>query len=332
MRASELLQIFLPGFGLGDVVLFRVDAGRERGLSYGHLMRCAVLARVLEQAGCAAKFVMERTDEGMDYARSIGLEVEAYAPSRFMDMCAEAHAVVFDLPGELPDAALYGAYDLGDRVVVIDDVNRHVPAAHVVLNSSVLACADLYPEDARLLLGPRYFFLPPEYEDAARTAGSAPGACRVLFTFGGSDPTGLTLQVLSALVGSADLGAQYTVVLGPGFGPVEQAESLCTRVSGDCRILHAPDDLLSCFLQSDIVVTSGGRTLYELHALRVPTIAVASIGHEAEAVAAFAEQGLLLAGFEQWDAALFIRVFEDAVANSMEGVDAHSGGGQKAHR
>lgn len=332
MKIKELLQLLFPASKRGDTVLFRVDAGRKRGLSFGHLSRCAILADGLKEAGVAAEFVMFETTEGMEYARSLGLTVVPYDTEDFRARCAEASAVVFDLPWGLPEADMAAACDARPRVVVIDDTNRKVNHAHAVLNTSVLAQADNYTAEADLFLGPRYFFLPPQYESVTKTAGSATARPRVLFTFGGSDPTGLTERVLLALADEPDMGAELLVVLGPGFGGVAKARELCAKLPTPCDILHAPDDLLSCFLQSELVVTSGGRTLYELHVLEVPTIAIASIDHEADAIAAFAERGMLVAGLEQWDAYGFVRALKEYVSNSMEGVDAHSGSGRPAHR
>jgi spore coat polysaccharide biosynthesis predicted glycosyltransferase SpsG len=64
----------------------------------------------------------------------------------------------------------------------------------------------------------------------------------------------------------------------------------------------------------DVAVTTGGLTLYELRAIGVSTIAVASISHEAAVVRAFSARGELIAGLTSWDETEFVAAVEAAVA------------------
>lgn len=98
--------------------------------------------------------------------------------------------------------------------------------------------------------------------DGARARGSARGRGnprgRVLITFGGEDPAGLTEKVLVKLFSLHDPAIEsVTVVEGPLFGPRQYPHR--SRFS----LLRAPDNLASKLGEYDLIITSYGLTAFE---------------------------------------------------------------------
>ncbi|MDR3044987.1 MAG: hypothetical protein LBU75_12130 [Desulfovibrio sp.] len=330
--SPEFRDLLLEGTGPAGTILFRVDAGRAPGLSYGHLSRCLLLSRGLRQRGADTALLMGGLPDGVAYARSQGERVLAPTPEALRR--ASVRTLVIDLPYDPEPELLEAARSAGLLLAYLDDTGRSHIAADVVLNSSILATPDMYPLVRTALLGPAHFFMPPE--DAAlsrrcggRTASNVPGAPvapntpaipsaqsspvtqptpdtrpRVALTFGGSDPTGLTGKVLATLAEAA-LPLSLTVILGPGFAAETPIEPLAESLAA--TVIRAPERLLPILCDADLVLCAGGRTLYECHALGLATLAIASTDNEAAVIAAFLARGMLSSGLAAWDAKLFMK-------------------------
>ena len=60
-----------------DSVLFRVDAGRQKGLSFGHAVRCLTISEALTRRFCAKNlFLMRNFVEGVAFVEKAGEKVE----------------------------------------------------------------------------------------------------------------------------------------------------------------------------------------------------------------------------------------------------------------
>lgn len=291
-------------------VLFRVDAGRIPGLSFGHLERCAILSQGLRRAyGIRSRMFMRPLADGLARARILGeatLEYGGSVPT------VEADALVIDLPYPPEPILLDVARERGWYVAVLDDTGRDLCQSDVVLNSSVLARPEVYPRTGRTLLGPENLILEERFL-AARHTGSGNSKPQVLLTFGGSDPTGLTVKVLNAMASMEDT-FDLAVVMGPGFVERSEVRRLVSSLKeGRFLVLDSPKDMLPLFTGCDLAVCAGGRTLYELHALSVPTVAVASSPLEAQAIRAFISRGWLLAGVDNFEPYHFAGVLNAAL-------------------
>ncbi len=288
-------------------VLFRVDAGREPGLSFGHLSRCLLLSRTLRRQGRDTALLMRDLPEGVVYARNQGERV--LPPTADTLRQHPARALLVDLPYDPDPELLTEARRQDLRHVYLDDTGRSHIDADVVLNTSILAHPAMYPQTRRALLGPDYFFLDPDDLAMVRRERAAPDPSyppHVVMTFGGSDPTGLTIQALAALE-RCRLPIRLDVVLGPGFANIDEAQDVAARIAA--RVLVSPQRLLPLLQAADLVVCAGGRTLYECHALGVPVFVVASAPHEAKQILAFLERGLVMGGMVEWNEKIFTRAF-----------------------
>lgn len=301
-----MIDAFLADIPRLGRVLFRVDAGKVAGLSFGHLERCAVLSRLLRRAGATATtFCMRPLEDGLARARALGLEVAL--PPRWPEVLAGADVLVVDLPYPPEEQVTRAARQAGAYLAMLDDTGRDLFPCDLVLNSSVLAVDSMYPRAGKRLLGPAHCILEERYATARhRGSGNAPPTA--LLTFGGSDPTGLTLRCLQALHGQAP-DCRLQVALGPGFGDASAVERARKKLSLVSELHISPADMLPLFTECDLAVCAGGRTLYELHALGTPALALASAPHEAREIDAFVRRGLLQRGMTSWSEEEFMNNF-----------------------
>jgi len=294
-------------------VVFRVDAGRVPGLSFGHLERCHVLAEQLRAEYCSVTaFLMRPLADGLARARDLG--ERTVLPDKWPRLLAAADILVVDVPYDPETEVLDAAGKAGAFLAFIDDSGRDIFPCDVVLNSSLLANTAMYPRARRTLLGPEHFILDPGFAGLRHIGTGHRGPALVLFSFGGSDPTGLTLRTLRAL---ADLdpfpACSLQVVLGPGYGDGDEVVGALASLPAPGEILRAPRAIAPLYAGCDLAVCAGGRTLYELHALGTPALALASTPLEAGHIQAFLERGMLAGGLTHWDAGAFRTSFARAL-------------------
>ncbi len=315
-------------------ILFRVDGGRRRGLSLGHAFRCLALAEEIGKAALV-RFVMKDYAEGVDLVSAAGFPVRAInreiKPDTQAALLAEetADTIVFDLP-ELETGILRRLLDAGKRVIVIDDRGGKDDKpihAQALINGSIAEEARRYPEShpgCACYLGPRYGVIGRQFDGGERTA-VADDVGTILLTFGGSDPSGLTLKAVAALAAMAARppAAKLNVVLGPGFGDSLAVRKIIDGSPGGFHIFSNAPNLCALILEADLVVAAAGVTAYELAATGTPAILIPSIGHETTAAAAFAEAGTAV-NLGPWDSGSAKRLAEAiaALASEKDGIDA----------
>ena len=207
-------------------MVFRADASPQIGT--GHLVRCRTLALALRERGAEVEFVCrehsghlmgdlllgsipvtllpapEISAKGEDYATWLGLPQEA-----------DAAQTIGALKGGRPDWIVADHYGLDvawerllkphcGQIFVIDDLGNWPHGCNVLLDQNYFANARsrytaLVPHDCRLLLGPEYALLRPEYAALRRRPSPRGAINRVLVFFGGSDLRNLTGMALEAL-------------------------------------------------------------------------------------------------------------------------------------
>lgn len=316
-------------FASGPVrrVLFRVDAGRVRRLSFGHIARCTELARVLrEQCAAETLFLMKDYKEGVAFALHHDHKVHTLPTSmKEQDECTAILDVitdyrpdwlVLDLPERDFSSAFYGSIKArGTRILFIDDARFRVPDVDAFLNSSILALDNtVLPagKNIRCFLGPEYFICTPL--EKAEKSFSASGPFTVVISFGGSDPSDLSLKVMQCLAGKDLNTISFTLILGPGYDTPDVIEAAVKNSRQDVTIIYSPADIHACFRTADLVICAGGLTLYETVAMGLPVMAIASIEHEQAVVDAFKRQNLLADGLLEWNGDKFYEKFISAVA------------------
>lgn len=280
---------------MGDV-LFRVDAGKVWGLSFGHAYRCLALAEELARShGLSCSFVMKDIPNGIEVVRRRGFPVEPLAanapPERETAaiLARRETTVVVDLPAPNP-AAIDAAARAGKAVVVFDARGAAYPAALVVDGGIGVPAAQ---KDGRRLAGPAYCVLGFAFDGRRRATTRAPGR-RALVTFGGSDPAGLTPRMVRALARRVRVH-EIIVILGPGYVDDGALARLATESNGTITLTRDVADVAGAMLDCDAAVSAAGLTAYELAATGTPAVLVPSIEHERPVARALAQAGTAVA-------------------------------------
>jgi UDP-2,4-diacetamido-2,4,6-trideoxy-beta-L-altropyranose hydrolase len=294
-----------------------IRADGNVALGMGHLRRCLILARTLQERGYEVRFVRRERRGGIVFGvspefRTSWLEDEVPTDAWLVDSgdelkdAAATLSVVGD-PAREGSWIIVDHYGLGarwessvraagHRILAIDDFrDRHHCADMLVSDSPVPFKPDsnACPAEARQLVGFSYAFLDSEYQ-YDELAPDPEGASRLLVTFGGSDPTGETAKVCEALranIHHLPLGA-VDVVVGPGNPGRKAVEHLLQGFPG--ATLHvAPGSLAPLIRRASLVLTSGGNTLVEALALRKPCLVIVTAENQQLMVAQLKARHLL---------------------------------------
>lgn len=284
---------------MSDVV-FRVDAGRVRDLSFGHAFRCMALAQRLRDGhGVGVGFLMRDLPEGVRVVRDRGFPVETIPCGGGLAIEAatiedsRAKLVVVDLP-DIADWPLARLRRSGRRVAVLDDSGGKRLDADLVVNGSLVPEFRRYPSRhpaTEYRLGPEFCVLGDDFDaPAPRRVGRV--VARILVTFGGSDPAGLTAPVVRAL--ARCVATRVDVVLGPGFGSAEEIRAIA-GTNGRIVVHGTVPSLAEVMRRADLAIAAAGRTAYELAATGTPAILIPSQPLEVPVARAFERLGSCLA-------------------------------------
>lgn len=274
----------------GPLLLLRVDVSREHGT--GHLMRCKALGDAWQRAGGQVEYAT--ASDLTPYAAWLG----PWPAQRLSGGAGEtlAHALAREAAwvaadGYHFDAAWQEPFAGRQRLLLFDDYGHGAPhSADLVLNQNPGASERLYAqrrEGTSLLLGPRFALLREQFKPfLGWTREIPPRAERLLVTFGGTDPAGMTLVAVRALLG---LPLTAEVVVGAGNPHAAELEALCAWSGFHVRrnVLDMPELMASC----DFALGAAGTTTLESAFLQLPQLLVTVADNQLLLAEGLAESG-----------------------------------------
>ena len=304
---------------------FRVDASLEIGT--GHVMRCLTLADKLKEYGGKCMFICRSHDGHLQEVisqrgfRAIGLPVRTEDAALPMQSSVHAHwlgaAWIRDaaetrqaLGGVTVDWLVVDHYALDIRwerdvrsacrnLLVVDDLADRQHDCDLLLDqnlgSSESKYRDLLTTEARMLVGPQYALLRPEFaqlrsESLARRR--TPQLKRLLITLGGVDKSNSTGHVLRALTPSVvppDL--LITVVMGRDAPYLQDVKTQAAKIHCQTEVIVGSNNMAQLMVDSDLAIGAGGGTAWERCCLGLPCISMVLAENQNLVAAALHEIG-----------------------------------------
>jgi UDP-2,4-diacetamido-2,4,6-trideoxy-beta-L-altropyranose hydrolase len=304
-------------------VIFRVDASFRIGI--GHVMRCLTLAESLRERGAELHFICrEHPGNLIPLLRQKGILVTAlpasdvnestnnedYATWLGVTQAQDIKQTIETLSGVKPDWLVVDHYGLDiewerglrphvSNLLVIDDLANRRHDCDVLLDQNYSTMGeqryeDLVSNTSKLLIGPRYALLRPEYQTYRKTLSTRDGRVkRVLVFFGGTDPQNLTGLSLEALSHPELKHLEVDVVIGannPHRKSIEQQVSSRAHTNQHELRPHLAD----LMMQADIALGAGGATTWERMCLGLPTVLAAIAENQVPIAEALAANQLII--------------------------------------
>ena len=279
----------------GPAILFVVDAGPAVG--GGHVLRSLTLATALEGQGANCRFIAPP---------AVAAILTAFAPSMGQVTAASSQAgdLADAIAPERFDAVVFDHYGLAESdhramgqdkpALVIDDLADRPLGADLVLDSGParrdVDYNGLISDDTRLLLGPQYAPVRPEFaalrDQALAWRGEPVG--RVLVSLGLTDLDGITGRVVERLRPKvSDVGID--IVLGADAPSLASLTKIARR---DTRILLHVDTphMARLTAEADVAIGAAGSSAWERCTLGLPTLMLVVAENQRAAANSLAER------------------------------------------
>lgn len=295
-------------------IAFIVIGSRKVGL--GHVSRVMTLLSGLN-AHHVKIFCDPEHQLAIERFRSAFYDVEVVAKRDQLTAVKAfgAHLVVHDELDTDPEQ-VESELNLGLKVVVFEDNGPGQDLATMAFNE--LFEAEHTDEPRKRWYGPGVYCLRDEFRHAQRRE-LQPEVGRVMVTFGGTDPAGLTFKVLEALQGATPV--PLTVVAGKGledFSRLERTVQALQERGWDVELLRDVVLMSEVMARADLAFSSAGRTLYELAHMGVPAIVMAQNEIEMHHTFAREDNGFLFLGRGSEVAASdIVAAFEELVGSKQ---------------
>ena len=270
-------------------VCIATEGGKNIGL--GHITRCTSIYQAFEEIGIQPEIIVNGDKIVHDLLRDKNCKVFDW-----LDDHEKLFAVLRDADIAFVDSHLadYNVYEKISNIVETtaffdDDMRIKYPKGFVI-NGAIFAEQMSYPkrEDVTYLLGVQYTPLRREFWDVPEKSIHE-NLEVVMIVFGGADIRNLTPKMLGMLQ-DAYPELLKKVVVGKGFRNTTEIEKL----KGDnTELIYYPDaaGMKKVMLESDVAISAGGQTLYELARVGVPTIAVCAADNQSTNIHGWQESG-----------------------------------------
>lgn len=320
-------------------LLLRADATPHMGT--GHVMRCLALSQAAQDEGLDVRFITRvqvpwvRERLRAECVPLVALDdavPREESPTALLAQLAQVEAAPADtwvvLDGYHFTCACQSAVrQAGYRLLVIDDY-AHLPEYNcdILLNQNPGA-EDLTYAGAigRKLLGPRYALLRREFREARErlphTKRNVPPK-NILVTLGGGD----FIEHLGDIAQNMSIPAMKgrTVRVIQGAMDAERIKQAFANCPARLEILPRVTDMPTLLLETDLCITAGGSTCWELCCLEVPFLTVEVAENQHELVRIIEENGTA-ARFRAsiWQTALHAMQLTAAAPTTVDGKGAH---------
>lgn len=276
----------------------------------GHMMRCLAIADAAAEKGIQTVFIV--AEEGSErFPRERGYQTICLG-RRWDDFAGEVPVIERLIDDRHVEVMLIDSYFVSEeymravtkmtKTAYIDDLHAAIWSCSILIDYAVYY--DLfdyqkeYP-DTKLLLGCGYAPLRKEFKDLPVKQISKT-VKRVLVVTGGTDEHHFMRRFVEALLSQRNLfaGVEFTLICGAFNREIDEIRKLSAEylVEADAmriKIHSSLPTLKDALLETDLLITAGGTTLYEMAACGTPGICFSMADNQLDNVKGFAARDLV---------------------------------------
>ncbi len=289
-------------------VFILTEGGLQSG--FGHLTRCIAIYEAFCEKKISPIMVINGDKTIADLLKGNIRKMIVnwiYESEALLDYLENVDIVVVD--SYLADEKLYKKISKKVKTALYFDDNLRINyPSGIVINGNIYANELNYPQrkDIKYLLGSKYIPLRKEFWEVPEKK-IRKGIETIMITFGGNDVMNLTPWVIETL--SLNFPKyRKKVVVGNAF-----KNKACIERFKDQRteIIICPDakKIKETMLESDLAISGGGQTLYELARIGVPTIAIVTTNNQILNIKGLHKAGVIK-GNGKWDSSGLIKEIE----------------------
>lgn len=267
-----------------------------RGVGFGHITRCISLYQAFREKNIIAQFIVNGDETIRGLLRDTKHRIFNWLKEKgkLFGLIENADIVIMD--SYLAGHSLYAEIsEKASLSIYIDDNKRLDYLKGIVVNGSIGAQEMVYPRNKGTfyLLGTQYAILRKEFWNVPRKE-IKDKITSILVTFGGEDRRNMTLKILKFLNDKYP-GIKKNTIIGGGFLNIRDLEDM---EDGRTNLIYEPDaeKIKEVMLDSDIAISAGGQTLYELARVGVPTVGICVTDNQQQNVLGWRREGFIECG------------------------------------
>lgn len=282
----------------------RTEANRVTAT--GHMMRCLAIADAAAVRGistvfivaeaCSERFPIERGYRTICLNRQWN-DFDGEIP--VMEKLIEEHQIgVLLIDSYFVTRAYMEAATAVTKTAYIDDLHAAIWPCSTLINYAVYYDKYDYHEeysDTKLLLGCEYAPLRKEFVGLLERQ-IRQDVKKILVVTGGTDEYHFMKKFTEMLLLHEDRlkGVECTLICGTFNQDLEEIKMLASQKQTFLKVLDALPTLKDALLETDLLITAGGTTLYEMAACGTPGICFSIADNQLDNVEGFAERDLIL--------------------------------------
>ncbi|OQY09322.1 MAG: UDP-2,4-diacetamido-2,4,6-trideoxy-beta-L-altropyranose hydrolase [Fusobacteriia bacterium 4572_132] len=287
-------------------ILILTEGGRKIG--YGHIIRCSALYDGLQKRGFDVKFIINGDDEVKKVLINKNYKIADWRNEKHLDsLFLENKIIIID--SYLVSQKIYDYISKESRLVVYVDDNKRLNYKNgIVINYGIYA-KELEYEILKFkkLLGTTYSILREPFLEC-RVKNIKKEINNILITLGGSDVLNLTPKILKILNKKYE-NIKKDVIVGNGFNNIEEIQLIKDDKIKLFYNLNA-QEMKEKMGKADLVISTGGSTLYELIAVGVPTIAIRVAENQKRNIEYFKKEGIII-GMNDFEKKILLEKIEE---------------------
>jgi len=266
------------GDTLRNKIIIITDGGLAMGM--GHVYRTLVLAKELS-IYVDVEFLTQSEDVVIRKIKENKYSVDKIDSLEEMKELLNnhrPHTIIIDKLAVNEKFAEFIKNTLSAKLVIFGNVSLANQYADIVVNAII---GTDYKNRSHVdentgtlyLQGPKYLILRREFYEAREKYQYRGKLERILLLFGGSDQANLTSKVLLKLL-AIKSDFKVEIVLGPVFKFNDYLDDILKKDTGSKVVVHRDvNNVCDLMLDSDLVITSAGTTMFEAFCIGIPTIA-----------------------------------------------------------
>lgn len=313
-------------------IFFRVDASSRIGT--GHVMRCLTLAKALREQGAECAFIgREHPGNLFDMLEEEGFTVHRLpVPSQYAEPKKNSNSARTNYSTWLgvtskqdssdclavigqsqPDWLVVDHYALDakwekvlkpyvGKIMVIDDLANRAHDCDLLLDQNLASqeknYTDKVPEGCKVLLGPQYALLRPDFfaqRDKSLARRKLPSLAHILVSMGGVDADNTSGAVLDALAKSGlSETCRISVVMGAQALWLGEVKQRAAAMPCQTEVLYSISNMAEVMASADLAIGAAGSTSWERCCLGLPSITVILAENQEPIAEALSQKGCAL--------------------------------------
>ena len=251
-----------------------IYANGSSTIGLGHIMRTLTLATELKKKGIYVEYITDRSgNEAIKLLENNGFNT--IPVENILDYLLHYKGTKYDLiiidDYSVSEQKIDIFYNIANKVLYIDDlVKFNKYNMDILINTSIETLNVDYKGCAKKLLSPKYALLRDEFKNLKYKTPKS-NVEKVMITLGGGDENNITKDILDSLLDNYN-DIEYNIILGNSY---KYKDFMIENYKDEKVKFHInTNNMAEIMLDSDLAISAGGNTLYELSACGISTIAI----------------------------------------------------------